>query len=154
MEHDSHLNSVDAPPAHHEVDASQPDHEAIFPPPSNGSEPVTEEKKDNKEVIATVATIAVVGVGVALVSVELLPAVLLGAAAAIIPGMGDKWRPWFKKTVKASYSAVRKTREMVAEAGEHIQDAIAEAKTDKVAPIPTPDAAAPVPPASTPASGV
>ena|ERR1022692_3371122 len=88
-----------------------------------------EEVKSN-DVVAKVATIAVVGVGVALISTELIPGMLIGLAAAFLPGMGPKLRPLLKSTVRAGYSAVQKTRELVAEASEQMQDAVAEARAE------------------------
>ncbi|MBV8550242.1 MAG: DUF5132 domain-containing protein [Acidobacteriaceae bacterium] len=119
--------------------ASSPhtEHEAVFPPVSNGDSGSFGEVK-NDDIAAKAATIAVVGVGVALISAELLPGMLIGVAAAFLPGIGPKLRPFFRATVRAGYSAVRKTREVVAEAGEQIQDIVAEAKSEKVPPVPTP----------------
>jgi hypothetical protein len=110
--------------------------EAEFVPPvtSNGDH-FGEVKND--DFVAKAATIAVVGVGVALISTELIPGMLIGVAAAMLPGLGPKMRPLLKNTVKAGYAAVRKTREMLAEASEQVQDMVAEAKAD-VAPIPPP----------------
>jgi len=88
-----------------------------------------EEVKSN-DVVAKAATIAVVGVGVALISTELIPGMLIGLAAAFLPGMGPKLRPLLKSTVRAGYSAVQKTRELVAEASEQMQDAVAEARAE------------------------
>ena len=88
-----------------------------------------EEVKSN-DIVAKAATIAVVGVGVALISTELIPGMLIGLAAAFLPGVGPKLRPLLKSTVRASYSAIQKTREMVAEATEQMQDAVAEARAD------------------------
>jgi hypothetical protein len=115
----------------------QQEHEAIFPP-SSSTEPDHFGEVKNNDVAAKIATIAVVGAGVALISAELLPGMLIGVAAAFLPGIGPKMRPFFKSTVRAGYSAVRKTREMVSEAGEQIQDLVAEVKTEKVPPIPMP----------------
>ena len=96
------------------------------------------------DIAAKAATIAVVGVGVALISSELLPGMLIGVAAALLPGIGPKMRPFLKSTVKAGYSAVRKTREMIAEAGEQVHDMIAEVQAEDVAPVtPNGDGAAP-----------
>jgi hypothetical protein len=102
--------------------------EAAFPPAPE----TAEEAEDNKDLAAKVATIAVVGVGAALISVELIPGMLLGVAAAFLPGVRNKVKPFFRHTVKAGYSAMRKTREMMAEAGEQFQDIVAEAKSEKV----------------------
>jgi hypothetical protein len=113
-------------------------HNETFMPPADEGD-FGEVKND--DVLAKAATIAVVGVGVALISAELLPGMLIGVAAAFLPGIGPKMRPFLKSTVKAGYSAVRKTREMMAEASEQVQDMLAEAKAEDVAPVPPPPAA-------------
>ena len=95
----------------------------------------------NDDLVAKAATIAVVGVGVALISAELLPGMIIGVAAAFLPGIGKKMRPLVKGTVKAGYSAVRKTREMMAEASEQVQDMLAEARAEEVPPVPPAPAA-------------
>ena len=89
-----------------------------------------ETKNNDSDIVAKVATIAVVGVGAALISTELIPGMLIGIAAAFLPGMGKKMRPLLKSTVRAGYSAVQKTRELVAEATEQMQDAVAEARAE------------------------
>lgn len=88
------------------------------------------EEVQTNDVVAKAATIAVVGVGVALISAELIPGMLIGVAAAFLPGIGPKLRPLFKSTVRAGYSAMRKTREVMAEATEQMKDAVAEARAD------------------------
>ncbi len=102
---------------------------ASFMPPENGV-------LKSDDMVAKAATIAVVGVGVALISTELIPGMLIGVAAAMLPGIGPKMRPFLKSTVKAGYTAVRKTREMLAEAGEQVQDMLAEAKAEESTPVP------------------
>jgi Protein of unknown function (DUF5132) len=84
----------------------------------------------NNDMVGKIATIAVIGVGAALISAELIPGMLIGIAAAFIPGMGPKMRPLLKSTIRAGYSAVKKTREMVAEASEQMQDVMAEARSE------------------------
>lgn len=125
-------------PEHHDHPHADTVHEAgaTFAPPE-GSE-VTESA--NGDLAAKVATIAVVGVGAALISVELIPGMLIGVAAAFLPGIGPKVKPFFKQTVKAGYTAVRKTREMMSEAGEQFQDIVAEARSEKAVSA-TPEAA-------------
>jgi hypothetical protein len=88
------------------------------------------EETRNDDIVAKAATIVVVGAGVALISAELLPGMLIGVAAAFLPSFGKKLRPLFKSTVRASYSAIQKTREMVAEAKEQVEDVVAEARAD------------------------
>jgi Protein of unknown function (DUF5132) len=90
------------------------------------------------DIVAKAATIAVVGVGVALISTELIPGMLIGVAAAMLPGLGPKMRPLLKSTVRAGFSAVRKTREMLSEASEQVQDMLAEASAEDTPPVPTP----------------
>lgn len=85
---------------------------------------------NGSDIVGKAATIAVVGVGVALISAELIPGMIIGVAAAFLPGIGPKLKPLFKSTVRAGYSVVRKTREMVAEATEQVQDVVAEARAD------------------------
>src|SRR3954470_24207107 len=57
------------------------------------------------DMVTKVATIAVVGVGVALISAELIPGMLTGVAAAMVPAIGPKVRPLLKSPVKAGFSA-------------------------------------------------
>jgi hypothetical protein len=92
-----------------------------------------QEEVKNNDIVGKAATIVVVGVGVALISTELIPGMIIGVAAALLPGIGPKLKPLFKSTVKASYAAIRKTREMVAEASEQVQDVVAEARADHAA---------------------
>jgi hypothetical protein len=110
-------------------------HDPITAPPLDDAAHLGEVK--NNDVVAKAATIAVIGVAAAIVSAELIPGMIIGVCAAFIPGMSKNFRPWFKSTVKASYTAARKTREMFAEAGEQIQDMVAEAKAEQP-PIPVP----------------
>jgi|SRR5271154_5412880 len=92
--------------------------------------PEPPEEVSNNDVVAKVATIAVIGVGAALISAELIPGMLIGLAAAFIPGIGPKMRPLLKTTIRAGYAAVKKTKEMVAEASEQMQDVVAEARSE------------------------
>lgn len=81
-----------------------------------------------------VATVALVGLGAALIEVELIPGILLGVAAMmapdVMPKLGRILRPMVKGTVRAGYAFADKTREMVAEAGEHIDDIVAEVRSE------------------------
>jgi hypothetical protein len=88
------------------------------------------EEVQSNDVVAKVATIAVIGVGAALISTELIPGMLIGVCAAFLPGVGPKLRPLFKSSVRAGYAAVRKTRELYAEATEQVQDVVAEARAE------------------------
>src|SRR4029077_8752322 len=81
-----------------------------------------------------VATVAVIGLGAALIEAELIPGMLIGAAAVLapnfLPKLGNALKPLLKTTVKAGYAFASRTRETMAEAGEHFQDIVAEAKAE------------------------
>ena len=86
--------------------------------------------KEEAKVLATVAAVGVVGVGVAVFEAALLPGVLFGVAAMaapkLLPRVGSALSPVFKSTVRGIYKVGQKTREMVAETHEHVQDIVAE----------------------------
>lgn len=69
--------------------------------------------------VATVATVAVVGVGAAVIEAALVPGMVLGAAAALlpkaIPGIGEALNFLFRSTVQGAYKIGRRTREIVGE---------------------------------------
>jgi len=92
------------------------------------------ETAQNDNLTNKVVTIAAIGVAVALIEVELIPGMLLGIGAALLPGflpkLGDTLRPMVKSTVRASYAVAQKTREVFAEAHEQVQDMVAEAKME------------------------
>ncbi len=82
----------------------------------------------------SLATAALVGVGVAILEPEFIPGMLIGAGALlapkILPGLGNLLRPMVKGVVKAGYAATMAVRESVAEAGENVQDMVAEARAE------------------------
>ncbi len=105
------------------------------------AKPVTEEHgpddaadveitKEEVNVLATVAAVGVVGVGVAVFEAALLPGVVLGVAAMaapkLLPRVGSALSPVFKSTVRGIYKVGQKTKEMVAETHEQVQDIVAE----------------------------
>jgi Protein of unknown function (DUF5132) len=71
-----------------------------------------------------------VAVGVALFEVALLPGMAIGVAAMLapkyVPKLGTALAPMFKSSVRGVYKFGQKTREMVAEAKEHVHDIVAE----------------------------
>jgi hypothetical protein len=85
--------------------------------------------------LATIATVGVVGVGVAILETALLPGVLLGAAAVAAPKyaprIGSALTPIFRSTVRGFFKASQKTREFVAEAQEHVGDIVAEMEAEE-----------------------
>ena len=82
----------------------------------------------------SLATAALVGVGVAILEPEFIPGILIGAGAVlapkILPALGGLVRPLLKGVIKAGYSAAVSVREVVAEAGEEMEDLVAEARAE------------------------
>jgi hypothetical protein len=107
------------------VDADEIDHDA---------ETSTEELPADPTVLATVAAVGVVGVGVAVLEAALLPGVVLGVAAVAapkyLPRLGSAMAPLFRSAVRGVYMAGRKTREIVAEAQEQVNDIVAEVDSE------------------------
>ena len=84
------------------------------------TEAVEFDSEDRSELVATVATVAVVGIGAAVFEAALLPGLVLGVAATCVPRffpqIGSALQPLFRTTVRGAYQIGQKTREMVAEA--------------------------------------
>jgi hypothetical protein len=97
-----------------------------------GAEPETvdQDPADRSELVATAATVAVVGIGAAAFEAALLPGIVLGVAAMWLPHyfpkMGETLNPLFRSTVRGIYKVGHKTREMMAEAQEQVHDIVAE----------------------------
>ena len=76
----------------------------------------------------------ITGAAVALIKPDLLPGMAVGVAAALgpklLPAVGSLLRPVVKTAVRAGYATAIATRGVVAEAGEQVQDLIAEARAD------------------------
>jgi len=93
--------------------------------------PAAEENNDFNNRIATVAAI---GIGAALIEVELIPGILIGIGAMLapklVPKLGTALRPLVKSAVRAGYALVDKGREMAAETSEQLQDIVAEVKAE------------------------
>lgn len=79
--------------------------------------PATAQETDGT-LSSKVATVALVGLGAALIEVELVPGILLGVAAMampnLLPKLGKAIRPLLKETVRAGYSLASRAREGVA----------------------------------------
>jgi hypothetical protein len=133
----------------------------MAPPKYNGSDldhpaeepdPLAENHESNEELVATAATVCVVGAGVLIFEAALLPGLVLGVAAALVPKylprIGASMSPLVKSTVRGAYKMGQKTREMVAEMQEQVHDIVAEvdAEGDKKAQPAAP--AAPTAPAA------
>ena len=82
----------------------------------------------------TVATVVVVAAGAALFEAALLPGLVLGIAAMAapkyLPKLANSLNPLFKSTVRGTYKFAQKSKEMFAEAREHVHDVVAEVKAE------------------------
>lgn len=89
---------------------------------------------------AGLATAAVVGVGVALIEVALIPGILIGVAAMafpkLLPSVTKSVKPMLRSAIKTGYTASQKTREWVAEAGEQVSDMMAEVRSAAIEDVP------------------
>jgi hypothetical protein len=82
------------------------------------------------EAMTVAATVGVVAVGAALWEVALLPGIALGVAAMLapkyVPRVSSALTPMFRSSVRGVYKFGQKTREMMAEAKEQVNDIVAE----------------------------
>ena len=82
-----------------------------------------------------VGTAAAIVVGAALIEVELIPGLIIGAGAILLgklfPELSGYVRPIIKGVVRAGFSASQKAREVMAEASEQVQDLVAEVKQEQ-----------------------
>lgn len=89
-------------------------------------------------------TVAAIGLGVALIEAELIPGMLIGIAAMLapnfLPKLGRGLRPLIKGAVRAGYSLADRAKETVAEAGEQLQDIMAEVKSEQPSQVVRPGA--------------
>lgn len=95
---------------------------------------LAEEHGARDTVIATVATVGVVAVGAVIFEAALIPGLALGVVAALAPQyapkLGSALSPFFRSTVRGAYKFGRKSREMFAEAQEHLGDIAAEVSAE------------------------
>ncbi len=107
-----------------------------------GHEEAAEIPHMSEEAMTTAATVGVVAVGAALWEVALIPGIVLGVAAMLapkyVPKMGEALAPMFRSSVRGAYKLSQKTREMVAEAKEHVNDIVAEVHAESDAPAAAP----------------
>jgi Protein of unknown function (DUF5132) len=120
--HDGHNGSK---AADHLTDAADPLDE-----PKEHRDPLDQDEPSRDDLIATAATVCVVGAGVIIFEAALLPGLVLGVATMLVPRylpkIGAAVNPLVKSTVRGAYKMGQKTKEMVAEAQEHVHDIVAE----------------------------
>ena len=89
---------------------------------------------NHEQTRSELATAAVIGAAALLIEIELLPGILLGVAAMMIPklfpGVTNFARPLMKSTIGLGYRAMAKTQQLVAEASDHAQDMLAEIRVE------------------------
>ena len=94
------------------------------------TDPLAETHENREELVATAATVAVVGAGVLVFEAALLPGLVLGVAAMLVPKylpkIGAAVNPLVKSTVRGAYKIGQKTKVMVAEMQEQVHDIVAE----------------------------
>ena len=86
----------------------------------------------------SVAAAAAIVVGAALIEVELIPGLIIGAGAVLLgklfPEMGAYVRPAIKGAVRAGFFMTQKAREVMAETSEQVHDLVAEVKHEQEKP--------------------
>ena len=82
-----------------------------------------------------IATAAAIVVGAALIEIELIPGLVIGAGAVLLgkifPEISGYARPIFKSFIKAGFSAAHKIRQVLAETNEQVNDLVAEVKSEQ-----------------------
>jgi hypothetical protein len=111
--------------------ASSESHSAVAPKSAiTSAVQVLREERTRSEL----ATAAVVGLAAIIVEIELLPGILLGVAAMMLPklfpGLPELGRPLIKSTIGLGYKAMAQAQQLVAEASDRAQDMLAEIKAD------------------------
>ncbi len=83
----------------------------------------------------SLATAALIGVGVAIIEPELIPGMLIGVGAAVapkvLPALGNMVRPLVKSVIRLGYSATTAVREAAAQVGEEVEDIVAEVQAEE-----------------------
>ena len=87
------------------------------------------------ENVGSVSTAVAVGVGAALIEAELIPGILIGAGAVLLgrmfPQIAATLRPVVKTAIRTGLVMADKAREVAAEAGEQVQDMVAEVQAER-----------------------
>jgi hypothetical protein len=102
---------------------------------TNEAEAIDLDGEDRGDMVATIATVAVVGVGAAVFEAALIPGIVLGVAAVAVPRylpqIGAGLSPLFRSTVRGAYRMGQKTKEVFAEAQEQVHDIVAEVDAER-----------------------
>jgi len=98
------------------------------------SVPIAEEPNDD-DFVTSAVTVGAIMVGAAFIEVTLIPGMIVGAAAVLapkyLPKIGGGLQPLVKYAIRGAYKLGQKTREVVAEAQEHVNDIVAEVNAEQ-----------------------
>ncbi len=87
------------------------------------------------DMMTKVATVGVIGVAAALVEVALVPGIIIGIGAmmvpSVLPKIADGVQPAFRSVVRGAYHVGQKARHAFAEAQEQVHDIVAEVDAEK-----------------------
>jgi len=86
----------------------------------------------------SIATTAAIVMGAAMIEVELIPGLIIGAGAILLgkffPEMGSYVRPAIKGAIRAGFFVTQKAREVIAETTEQMHDLVAEVVIEQAQP--------------------
>ena len=112
-----------------------PDIETVQEQSTGAMDAMTSSGEARPGIGSYVGTVALVGLGVALIEEELLAGMAIGVAAMAFPGLmpklGNPLRPLMKSAVKTGYGIAGRARETMAEMSEQFQDVVAEVRAEQ-----------------------
>jgi hypothetical protein len=89
------------------------------------------------DIATTAAVVGVVAVGAVIFEAALIPGMILGVGAMLVPKvlprLGEGLEPAFRATVRGAYKVGRKARHAFAEAKEQVHDVVAETEAESTA---------------------
>jgi hypothetical protein len=93
------------------------------------------DEADDDDFITSAVTVGIIVVSAALLEATLIPGIIVGVAAMLapklLPKIGAGLQPLAKSAVRGAYKFGQKTREVVAEAQEHVNDIVAEVNAEQ-----------------------
>jgi len=102
--------------------------------PEEPTEPATTTKNSRSDAATTAAVVGVVAVGALIFEAALIPGMILGVGAMLVPKvlprLGESLQPAFRSTVRGAYKAGTSARHAFAGAKEQVHHVAAEAKAD------------------------
>jgi hypothetical protein len=118
-------------------DAGQGSGVAEADSPNGAARAAETAEKQCSDAATTAAVVGVVAVGALIFEAALIPGMILGVGAMLVPKvlprLGEGLQPVFRATVRGAYKAGRKASYAFAEAKEQVSDVVAEAKAEGAA---------------------